>query len=102
MSINRFAKMRDANEAEIVAALRSVGATVTQLGQHGVPDLLVGFRGATFLLEVKAPPGARGGTKHNHAELTSAQKLWWATWSGRPPAIVRTAAEALKAIGATT
>ena len=60
----------------------------------------MGYRGVTFLLEVKAPAGPRGGTKHNHAELTKAQIEWRKGWAGAPPVIVRTPAEALAVIGA--
>ena len=45
----------DTNQAEIVQALRDVGAMVFLIGQPF--DLLVGFRGELFLLEVKNPRG---------------------------------------------
>ncbi|WP_310619663.1 hypothetical protein [Flexibacterium corallicola] len=52
--MRRAAKV-DANQSEIVQALRSVGATVTSLAAvgGGVPDLLVGYRRVNHLLEVK-------------------------------------------------
>jgi hypothetical protein len=56
-----YPRARDGNEAAIVDALRAAGATVTRLGDAGVPDLLVGYRGSTLLLEIKLPLGARGG-----------------------------------------
>ena len=59
--MNGYARARDQNEGPIVAALRSVGATVSRLNDPGAPDLLVGFRAGTYLLEVKRPLGARGG-----------------------------------------
>jgi hypothetical protein len=45
----------DTNQEVIVQALRAAGATVQSLAAvgHGVPDLLVGFRNQTVLLEVK-------------------------------------------------
>lgn len=45
----------DGNQAQIVRALRQVGATVLSLADmgDGCPDLLVGFRGFNILLEVK-------------------------------------------------
>jgi hypothetical protein len=95
----RRAAKRDANEPEIVSALRAVGATVTMLSAEGVPDLLVGYLSETYLLEVKAPRGPKGGTG---GALTYEQVDWWGSWEGRPPVIVRTVDEALAAIGAMT
>lgn len=100
------AKRRDDNEPEVVAALVAAGAVVTRVDGDGVPDLLVGFKGRTFLLEVKLPRGARGGlTRHRDHEggrgdLTAAQVKWWDAWTGAPAHVVRTPAEALAAIGA--
>ena len=45
----------DTNQAEIVAALRDIGAVVFLIGRPF--DLLVGFRGQLFLLEIKNPEG---------------------------------------------
>ena len=70
----RRAARVDANQAEIVDALRSVGAAVQSLAAvgRGVPDLLVGFRGKLYLLEVKMP-----GEKLTPRELT-----WHTFWAG--------------------
>lgn len=97
-------RMRDGNEPEIVKALRATGATVTSLNAAGCPDLLVGFRGATFLLEVKKPADQKpGGASQKYrggdGTLTPAQQKWWAEWKGDPPRVVRTVEEALEAIG---
>lgn len=45
----------DANQPEIVKAARSVGAFVIILSTlgHGVPDILVVFRGQYWLMELK-------------------------------------------------
>ena len=58
----------DANQPEIVKALRDVGAFVQSLATigKGCPDLLVAFRGKWHVLEVKdgaKPPSARKLTK---------------------------------------
>ena len=50
-------RKRDANEKAIVQALERVGATVFRLSEPGCPDLLVGWRGQWFPLEVKAADG---------------------------------------------
>jgi len=87
----------DANQAGIVAALRKAGATVQILAAvgDGCPDLLAGYRGGNWLLEVKdgmQPPSGR--------LLTPAQREWHRTWRGQK-VVVESVAEALQAIGAT-
>lgn len=81
----------DANQTEIVRALRDVGAFVQSLADlgRGVPDLLVGFHGRWFVLEVKTPGG----------KLTPDET----DWHGRacaPVFIVRGVDESLRAVGA--
>lgn len=85
----------DANQPEIVRALRRFGCTVQPLhtvGQ-GVPDLLVGRNGRNLLLEVKdgaKPPSAR--------TLTPDQVKWIDEWRGSPVYVVATVDEALHAV----
>lgn len=83
MSLKRYAAKRDAAEKPIVEALRAVGAEVTLISGDGAPDLLVRFRGNVVALEVK-------GT--NGRQTKAQQESQWP--------IVRTADEALTAIGA--
>ena len=89
------AKRTDANQSAIMAVLRQVGATVVDLSAvgKGCPDLLVGHRGVTYLLEVKNVKGKN--------KTTPDQDVFYAWWRGAPVTIVRTADEALQAIGAT-
>lgn len=101
MSNIRRAPQRDTNEPEIVKELEEAGASVTRINGTGVPDLLVGFGGQTFLLEVKMPAGERSGQKRGPAQLNDEQRAWWSTWLGRPPVVVRSIEEALRAIGVT-
>ncbi|MCL1888902.1 MAG: hypothetical protein FWF99_00155 [Desulfovibrionaceae bacterium] len=93
----RRAAKTDANQAEIIQALRRVGAEVLDLSRvgQGCPDLLVGFRGRNYLLEVKRPKakGQRAGT------LTPDQERFFSEWRGQV-AIVRTVDDAPKAVGA--
>jgi Holliday junction resolvase len=92
----RRAAASDANQKQIVAALRAAGCMVIPchaVGQ-GFPDLVVGYQGDTYLIEVKDP----SQPKHRH-ELTPAQKLFHATWPGKPIAKVFTVIEALEAVG---
>ena len=93
--MRRAAKVDD-NQPEIIAALRKIGATVQPLHSvgSGCPDLLVGFRGANFALEIKdgsKPPSAR--------KLTQDQVDWHGGWKGQV-AVVCNINEALFAIGA--
>ena len=77
--MRRAAKV-DANQTEIVKALRQVGASVQSLAATGKgdPDLLVGFRGKNLLLEVKD-----GGKIKSDRKLTPDQVVWHQTWRGR-------------------
>jgi hypothetical protein len=84
MSINRQAAKRDQNEREIIQEFRSFGASVHQLSGKGVPDLIVGYRGITALVEVKMPKG----------KLTDDQKEFFDNWNGGLLFIVRTVADA--------
>ena len=88
--IQRRAARRDQNEAVIIEALERVGAVVVRLSIRDVPDLLVGFREQTYLLEVKS---ARG-------DLSEGQADWLLAWPGGPARPVWSVRDALEAIGA--
>ena len=90
----RRAPRRDDNEPAIIEALRGVGASVTQLDGAGVPDLVVGWRGKTYLIEVK--DGSKAPSKRR---LTPAQRDWHAAWRGGSLAVVVDVDAALAAIG---
>ena len=82
----------DSNQAEIVKALRDVGAYVYSIGQPF--DLIVLWRDTWHLLEVKEPKGT----------LTAAQKRTLEDikshgWNPECVHVVRNVAEALGAIG---
>lgn len=84
----------DSNQGEIVRALRQAGASVQCLHTigRGTPDLLVGFRGFNFLLEIKdgsKPPSAR--------RLTPDEERWHLEWQGQVT-IVGSIDEAIKLI----
>lgn len=88
----------DGNQAEIIAELRKVGASVVDtsaVGIPGFPDLVAGFRGQTFLLEVKNP-----ATRYGRKGLNANQKAALSVWNGAAPIVVRDGDEALRAIGA--
>lgn len=93
--MRRAAKI-DANQTQVVEALRAAGATVQSLAAvgQGVPDLLVGFRGQTVLLEVKdgrKPPSKR--------RLTEQQLEWQGAWRGGALAVVDGPDAALRVLG---
>ena len=93
--MRRSAKI-DANQNDIVNALRRAGATVQSLAANGqgVPDLLVGFKGQTFLFEVK--DGAKPASAR---KLTPDQVEWHKAWRGGPLVVVESAEQALSVIG---
>lgn len=88
----RRANRIDDNQNDIVAALRKAGATVRIISQgEGIPDLLVGFKGETILLEVKdgnKPPSAR--------TLTDAEKKFFDEWEGGLCMVVKSVEDALE------
>jgi Holliday junction resolvase len=71
-------KKIDANQKEIVSALRAAGASVTSLANigKGCPDLLIGWRGVNYLVEVKNLDG-RGD------RLTPAETEFIRSWRGQ-------------------
>ncbi len=70
----------DANHHVIVDALRKVGATVQSLAAvgKGVPDLLVGWQGQNYLMEIKD-----GSKAPSERKLTADQIKWHGDWKGR-------------------
>jgi hypothetical protein len=62
--MRRAAKV-DANQTEIVQALRQIGAVVQSLAAvgNGCPDLLVGYRNRLFLLEFEGRQQTAIGAK---------------------------------------
>lgn len=95
--MRRAAKV-DANQGEIVDALRAAGCGVVSLAAvgHGIPDLLVHgpfYPWALLLLEIKdgsKPPSAQ--------KLTDDQEKFHARWKGAIK-VVRSVDEALDAVG---
>ena len=83
----------DANQAEIVDALKSIGCLIADMSAvgRGFPDLLVSFRGKLLLLEVKNPK-ARG-------KLNKLQQEWHEQWRGQA-AVVYSIEEALQVVTA--
>ena len=88
----RYAARIDANQEQIVSALRAHGATVRIVTQgNGLPDLLVGYKGFTLLLEVKD-----GNKVPSARKLTSAEQKFFDEWTGGMLAVVNSADEAIE------
>jgi hypothetical protein len=94
VAVRRAARI-DGNHQAVAHSLERAGATVVSLAPlgNGVPDLLVGYHGQTFLLEVKdgeKPPSKR--------ELTDLEREFFARWRGGDLFLVSSPAEALMKI----
>lgn len=84
----RRAARVDANQAQVISALRAAGAYIWIIG---LPvDLLVGYKGHTFLVEIKNGPKKR---------LTGLQEDFFNNWSGSTLARVDGPEAALRMIG---
>lgn len=76
--MRRAAKI-DANQPEIIAALRAIGCSVQPLhgvGQ-GVPDLVAAKHGRNVMIEIKD-----GSKPRSARQLTDDQIEWIAAWRG--------------------
>ena len=84
----------DSNQKEIVEALRKAGASVLIVSMlKNCFDILVGFKGVNFIMEIKdgsKPPSQR--------KLTEGEAKFKESWRGGPYYIVYSIEEALKII----
>jgi len=88
----RYANRIDANQNQIVDAMRKVGAVVRIISQgDGIPDLLVGYKGYTILMEVKD-----GGKVPSARKLTEPEQRFFDDWRGGMLAVVNSVEEALE------
>ena len=90
----RFRARTDDNQPEIVKALRGHGATVAITAQagSGFPDLVVGYKGKNYMMEIKDPSKPNSDQK-----LTPDQVIFHAAWTGQI-AVIKTIAEAIELI----
>lgn len=84
----------DANQADLVALARRLGADVRVTSQVGrdFPDLVVGFRGVTVLVEVTNPAGKGKAFRERKAR----QAEFRAGWRGGPVVEVKTADDLIR------
>jgi hypothetical protein len=87
----RRAARVDANQDQIVTALRAAGASVSFIGQP--VDLLVGLRGRTFLVECKNPE-----SRYGKKGLNENQRKFRDEWRGGPVVSITSAEMALRAL----
>ena len=82
----------DQNQKAIVDDLKAIGATVQHLHAQGqgCPDILVGWEGENFLMEIKMSSG----------KLNRKQEGWHSWWKGQK-SVVHNIDEALKVLGVT-
>jgi len=75
----RKAAKIDDNQKAIVNVLRQIGASVQSLAAtgKGVPDLLIGYRGINYLMEIKD-----GNKVPSAQKLTIDQEHWHSLWRG--------------------
>lgn len=88
-------KRVDANQPEIVEALRRAGCEVLHLHMvgHGCPDILVGRHGVNYLLEIK--DGAKPPSKR---VLTEDEVKWHGKWGGQV-SVIASIEEAYRVVG---
>jgi hypothetical protein len=69
------AKKSDKNQPRLIEFLRSLGCSVVSLHAvgGGVPDLLIGYEGKNYLIEVK----------NQNGRLNARQKKWHLEWKGQ-------------------
>jgi len=88
-----YGKKIDLLQKEVVKGLRKIGCSVAILSAvgKGVPDLLVGFRGVNFLIEVKSK---------KTATLTPDQVEFFRTWNGQV-AVIYSVEEAINLVSSS-
>ena len=93
----RIAAKTDANQTQVISALRAAGAKVQSLAAigKGVPDLLCQYKGTFYLIEVKD-----GRKAPSQRRLTDDQVKWHEEWKSAFLGVVESPDEALKFIGA--
>lgn len=91
----KYAASVDVNQTAIVRGLRAAGCTVwitSALGK-GAGDIVAGFRGRNYIMEIKRPE-LRGKKR----ELTPLEQEWISEWRGQVD-VVHDLDEALRVVG---
>jgi hypothetical protein len=95
-AIMKYGVKKDANHNEIVDALEKAGAYVLDMSHvgRGFPDLIVGFKSETILMEIKNPK-----TSYGKKGLNKNQLKWKENWLGGAYCVVDSPDAALRMIG---
>lgn len=96
--MSRYARRVDGNQRSIVGGLRSrksagISVSVTSRLGEGFPDIVVGFQGVNYIVELKDP-----AQKPSDRQLTEAEAEWHESWRGQV-AICETLEEIFELIG---
>lgn len=97
---------RDKAEPAIINALVAAGDSVAKIGGKDLPDLAVGSKGVTYLLEIKSElsrEGEKDGAtrKPRKGKLKQGQEDFRLSWLGGPVVVAYTPEEALQKVGHT-
>lgn len=90
----RTAARIDRNQPEIVKALRGIGCSVLITSQlKNCFDILVGYRGKTYLMEIKDPLQPL-----SNRQLTEGEEKFKESWRGSPYYVVHEVDEAIRIV----
>lgn len=90
----RTASRVDGNQPAVVSALRAIGCSILYTHQlKNCFDILVGYRGRTFLMEIKDPAQPLG-----KRQLTEGEEEFRRSWRGSPYHVVHTPDEAIRIV----
>lgn len=86
----------DSNQADLVKQIRKipgVSVALTHTVGNGFPDAAVGFRGRTYLIEIKDP-----GKFKSQRKLTDEEEIFHNAWTGHVK-IIETIEDVLRMLG---
>lgn len=91
-----YGRRKDANHNDVVDALTKAGAYVLDMSHvgSGFPDLIVGYKKETLLVEIKNPK-----TSYGRKGLNKNQLKWRESWTGGAYCVVDSPEAALRMIG---
>lgn len=91
----RYARRSDANQQEIIDALRKCGYSVESVHRRGAgfPDIIVGAHGKNYLMEIKNP--------EYDCKLTDDEREFFLSWRGQVD-IVTSIDDALEVVARDT
>jgi hypothetical protein len=91
-----YGRRKDANHNDVVDALTKAGAYVLDMSHvgSGFPDLIIGYKKETLLVEIKNPK-----TSYGRKGLNKNQLKWRESWTGGAYCVVDSPEAALRMIG---